>query len=195
MRKHSAIFQVAWSKDGCRFFITTNGFHPYLCCYEIKGTSDSGVNVQLLWKVMPPDAAARKVQLQEVKLEHLSPAKAYKYGDIFNACEVTESGNCIVMEEGDDRNGIIHLYSGTGSLLKSQEIFAKSAQKESDLQVISDVKDGLFVLCLLGGLILVMNSETLEIITSFEVVSVFARVPLRTHLCSAGHTFLYSGVP
>jgi len=120
---------------------------------------------------MPPDAAAKKLQLQEIKQQHMSPAKAYKYGDVFTACEMTELGNCIVMEERDNENGFVRLYSSTGSLLKSQEIFAKSAQKESELLVLSDVKDGVFVLSLLGGLNMVINSETLEIIASFEVVS------------------------
>jgi len=167
----SAFFQVAWSKDGSRLFITTNGFHSYLTCYEIKRVSDSDVSVRLSWKIMPPDAAAKKLQLQEIKQQHMSPAKAYKYGDVFTACEVTESGNCIVMEERDNENGIVRLYSTTGLLLKSQEIFAKSAQKESELLVLSDVKDGVFVLSLLGGSNMVINSETLEIIASFEVVS------------------------
>ena len=103
--------------------------------------------------------------------QHLSPAKAYKYGNVFSACEPTESGNCIVLEEKDDENDVIHLFSKTGTLLKSQEITTNSEQKKSEILVLSSVKGGVCCISLQGGTTLMLNSETLETLSSFEMVN------------------------
>ena len=166
---------MAWSSDSSTFFTTTNGFQSYLTCYQVV-TSGSDVTIKLLWNATPSsDVAKEKRYIQE---QHLSPAKAYKYGNVFSACEPTNSGNCIVLEEKDDENDVIHLFSNTGAILKSQEITAKSKQKKSEVLVLSSVKNGVCTISLQGGTIVMLNSETLEIISSFETVKI-----LTTYVC------------
>jgi len=122
----------------------------------------------LLWNATPPDAVA--TEEKPIQKQHFSPAKAYKYGNVFTACEPTNSGNCVVLEERDCKNDVIHLFSSAGTILKSQEIATKSAEKKSEILVLSSVKDGACVVSLQGGVIMVLNSETLETVSSFETV-------------------------
>ena len=158
---------MAWSSNSCTFFTTTNGFQSYLTCYQVV-TCGSDVNINLLWNTTPPSAVTKEGK--PIQEQHLSPAKAYKYGDVFSACESTNSGNCIVLEEKDDENDVIYLFSNTGIMLKSQEITAKSKQKKSEILVLSSVRDGVCAVSLQGGTIVMLNSETLETISSFETV-------------------------
>lgn len=131
-------------------------------------TSSSDATVKLLWNATPSSNVTKeKTPIQE---QHLSPAKAYKYGNVFSACEPTNSGNCIVLEEKDDENDVIHLFSNAGAMLNSQEITAKSKQKKSEILALSLVKDGVCAISLQGGTIVMLNSETLETISSFETV-------------------------
>ena len=160
---------MAWSSNSSTFFTTTNGFQSYLTCYQVV-TSASDVTIKLLWNATPSsDVVKEEIPIQE---QHLSPAKAYKYGNVFSACEPTNSDNCIVLEEKDDENDVIHLFSNTGTMLNSQEITAKSRQKKSEILALSSVKDGVCAVSLQGGTILMLNSETLETISSFETVKI-----------------------
>lgn len=131
--------------------------------------SGSDVNIKLLWNAMPPSAVTKEVKV--VQEQHLSPAKAYKYGNVFSACEPTGSGKCIVLEEKDDVNDVIHLISDTGTILHSQEMIARSGQKKSEVLVLSSVRDGVCAISLQGGTIVMLNSETLETLSLFETVT------------------------
>lgn len=157
---------MAWSSDSSTFFITTNGFKSHVTCYQAVSGSD--VSIKLLWDATPPSSVTKEEKV--IQEQHLSPAKAYKYGNVFSACEPTTSGNCIVLEEKDDENDVIHLFSNTGTIIKSQEITTQSGQKKSEILVLSSVKDGICVISLQGGTIVILNSETLEILFSFETV-------------------------
>jgi len=131
--------------------------------------SGSDVSIKLLWNATPSSAVTKEEKLTEE--QHLSPAKAYKYGNVFSACEPANSGNCIVLEERDDENDIIHLFSKTGTILKSQEIITQLGHKKSEILVLSSVKDEVCALSLQGGAIMMLNSETLETLSSFETVN------------------------
>ena len=159
---------MAWSCDSSTFFITTNGFKSYATCYQLN-ISSSDVSIKLLWNAVPPPSAGATEE-KLIQKQHLSPAKTYKYGNVFTACEPTNSGNCVVLEERDDKNDVIHLFSNTGTILKSHEIATKSVEKKSEVLVLSSVKDGVSVVSLLGGVIVVFNSETLETVSSFETI-------------------------
>ena len=123
----------------------------------------------MLWNATPPGAVTKEVKVAQE--QHLSPAKAYKYGNVFSACEPTGSGNCIVLEEKDDVNDVIHLFSNTGTILHSQEMIMRSGQKKSEVLVLSSVRDGVCAISLQGGTIVMLNSETLETVSSFETVT------------------------
>lgn len=139
-----------------------------MTCYQVVSCG-SDANIKLLWNATPPNTVTKAEKpMQE---QQLSPAKAYKYGNIFSACEPTDSGNCIVLEEKDDENDVIHLFANNGTTLKSQEMATKTGQKKSEVLVLSSVKDGICAISLQGGTIVILNSETLETVSSFQVVS------------------------
>ena len=142
-----------------------------MTCYQVV-TSGSDVNIKLLWNATPSSAVTKEEK--PIQEQHLSPAKAYKYGNVFSACEPTTFGNCIVLEEKDDENDVIHLFSNSGTVLKSQEITAKSKQKKSEILALSSVRNGVCTISLQGGTIVMLNGETLETISSFETVLVHA---------------------
>ena len=169
MSSIARILQVAWSPDGLTFFTTTNGFQSYLTCYQVV-SSGSDINIKLLWNATPPSGKTTEVKATQEQ-QHLSPAKAYRYGNVFSACEPTDSCNCIVLEEKDDMNDVIHLFSSNGTILNSQEMITKSGQKRSEVLVLSSVRDGVCAISLQGGTIVMLNSKTLETICLFETVS------------------------
>ena len=167
--KSGLVLQVAWSSDSTTFFITTNGFQSYLTCYQVV-TSGSDISIKLLWNARPPSTVTKEEKLTQG--QQLSPAKAYKYGNVFSACEPTGSGNCIVLEEKDDENDVIHLFSNNGTILKSQEMITKnSGEMKSQVLVLSSVKDGVCAVSLQGKTIVLLDSETLETLSSFETVN------------------------
>lgn len=100
--------------------------------------------------------------------------KDYNYGDAFYMAEITPAGNVIAIQEREKGGTFVHLYCPEGKLLRVKELeVSKEESNSTTLHTlfISSYQDGCYAIGLQGGVVVLLEAETLEIASSFKVVS------------------------
>ncbi len=171
--------------------IVGNGINSCIVVYAVEeGSSSNGPQLKQLWKALagvkgqssrvndhhPPSASDEAGGCGQVEGVRFT-GKDYNYGDAFYMAEITPAGNVLAVEERREGGTYVHLYSSAGTLLRVRQLGNQGARdgeinlKSLHTLFISSYKDGCCAIGIQGGLVLLIDAESLEVASSIKVVS------------------------
>ncbi len=110
-----------------------------------------------------------------------STRKDYNYIDAFYMAEITPTGNVLAIEERRRGDTLVQLYHPDGRLLRVRELDLEAGgsgggrgergSERLHTLFISSYKDGCYAIGIQGGFVMLVDAETLEVVSSFKVVS------------------------
>lgn len=169
--------QLAWSSDSRCFLVVGNGFSSSVVMYSVSQSSGKYA-LKLLWQVKTESDSA--VEENEGQTKGASsgesseggPAsqksgKDYHYGNAFTMAEINPSGSVFAVEERKNGKVFVHLFSNGGKHLKCVDFDYES------VVLLSTYHSGLGVygMVIQGGHVIVLCAESLEMKSTFKVVS------------------------
>ena len=120
---HCQLLQLAWSHDNGRFLIVGNGRNSSVVVYDI--TYDKGSpRLTEAWAVKAGGKCVdgREEEVTKSESDSKDCGLDYHYGDAFYMAEINPSGNVFAVEERPHRTTLAHLYSPSGSPIKTREL-------------------------------------------------------------------------
>ena len=138
------------------------------------------------------DTELRSHGNKEEGMQHTG--RDYNYGDAFVMAEITPAGNVIAVEERQDGNSFIQLFSPEGKCLGRNKVEGSSitggCSQQFHTLFISSYKNGCYAIGVQGGTVVLVHSETLKITSSFNVVSQYS---IPSYPCF--HIFMLDSLP
>ena len=122
----------------------------------------------------PDEKLAREIQNFEFS------GKQYPYEDFLYLAEINPTGNMFVVLELPYKTALVHVVSSQGEIIKTEDLMMKiqdenRIRRQVNVIIISSYHDGMYAVGVEGGRIVLMDAESLEVISMFKVVSVSIR--------------------